>query len=347
MRESPLLAQGREITATLREMVGVQAKDARTMEVLKAATPSIEFLRWGGWNDEVAIYSLHLSVPAALFARLEADLERIETAIGFWLERMQLGDNDESLAVCSIRPQLLAIGDADRNNEPSHRETERIWESGQIRLFLSHVSSHKRVTAIVKENLAEMGISAFVAHDDIEPTLEWQKEIETALQSMDVMCALLTPDFRGSKWTDQEVGFALGRRVPVIPVRLGADPHGFIGKVQAVTAPIETPKAIASAIFECLTRLDDFRDRAIEGLVARVVEAPSYGDAIAAMKRVEAQKGFLSHSQIERLLRAAKDNSQVFGAFGVTKQIEQIAKAAKVSLPVEKLQNVADDEIPF
>ena len=53
---------------------------------------------------------------------------------------------------------------------------------------------------------------------------EWETEIESALFSMDVLVALLTDGFHDSNWTDQEVGVAIGRKIPVVPVRLGKGP---------------------------------------------------------------------------------------------------------------------------
>jgi hypothetical protein len=50
---------------------------------------------------------------------------------------------------------------------------------------------------------------------------------------MDGFVALLTTEFHDSDWTDQEVGYALARRVPIISVRMGRDPYGFLGKFQA------------------------------------------------------------------------------------------------------------------
>jgi len=37
---------------------------------------------------------------------------------------------------------------------------------------------------------------------------------------MDVLVAILTTGFRESHWTNQEIGVAIGRGVPVISVRL-------------------------------------------------------------------------------------------------------------------------------
>jgi hypothetical protein len=51
--------------------------------------------------------------------------------------------------------------------------------------------------------LRSFGVSAFVAHENIEPT-KWQDEIEKALLSMNALAAILMPGFHESKWTDQE-----------------------------------------------------------------------------------------------------------------------------------------------
>ena len=59
-------------------------------------------------------------------------------------------------------------------------------------------------------------------------------EIEKALFSMHALLPLLTDGFHDSNWTDQEIGIAVGRGVPVISVKLGTDPYGFIAKYQAV-----------------------------------------------------------------------------------------------------------------
>ena len=67
------------------------------------------------------------------------------------------------------------------------------------------------------------------------PQKAWQDEIENALFSMDAFVALMTPEFHDSLWTDQEVGVAIGRGVPIIAIKLGTNPYGFIGKFQALS----------------------------------------------------------------------------------------------------------------
>src|SRR5437660_11100386 len=107
-----------------------------------------------------------------------------------------------------------------------------IWTADSLRLFVSHIAAHKDIAHKLKEALENDSNSAVVAHSDIEPTREWQTEIENALRTMDAMLAILTPGFHESSWTDQEIGFALGRGLFIIPLRHGLDPYGFIGKFQ-------------------------------------------------------------------------------------------------------------------
>ena len=79
------------------------------------------------------------------------------------------------------------------------------WKSTtEFRLFISHISKHKDKATRLKQCLAPYAISGFVAHEDIHPTLEWQREIERALFAMDAFIAIHTPGFSQSFWTQQE-----------------------------------------------------------------------------------------------------------------------------------------------
>lgn len=116
-----------------------------------------------------------------------------------------------------------------------HEEDSSLWEEGCFKLFISHLDKNKNFAKEIKEGLKGYGISCFVAHDDIRPTSLWQYEIEKALRTCDGLLAILEPGFHQSSWTDQEIGFAFGRGVVIVSVRIGQDPYGFIGKFQAIT----------------------------------------------------------------------------------------------------------------
>jgi hypothetical protein len=117
-------------------------------------------------------------------------------------------------------------------------------DTKHFRLFISHIAKHKDKATRLKECFAPYGISGFVAHEDIHPTLEWQDQIERALHTMDAFIAIHTEGFKQSIWTQQEIGFALGRGVKMISLKMGEDPTGFIAKRQALPRRDRNAEAI-------------------------------------------------------------------------------------------------------
>ena len=128
-------------------------------------------------------------------------------------------------------------------------ESLSIWKQGSIRLFLSHRDKYKLQANELANLLSNYGISCFVAHDSIEPMESWQPTILKGLETMEIMLTFVTDDFHQSYWTNQEVGYALARNIPIISLKLEKqDPSGFIADKQALKALtkgcIEADKAI-------------------------------------------------------------------------------------------------------
>jgi hypothetical protein len=136
------------------------------------------------------------------------------------------------------------------------------WLNPQrFRLFISHIAIDKDKATRLKSCLVPYGIDGFVAHEDIEPTEEWQSEIEKALQTMDAFLAIHTVGFAKSIWTQQEIGFAVGRGVKTISLRMGEDPTGFISKRQALRRGDRKAEEIAEKIDRILARDPRTRDK--------------------------------------------------------------------------------------
>jgi hypothetical protein len=107
-----------------------------------------------------------------------------------------------------------------------------------IRIFFSHLSARKQEVHELARLLQELGFACFVAHDQIQPSRAWLHEIERALRTCDILVAYVSPKFHESQWTDQEVGWALGRELIAIPVGVdGENPRGFLGSYQGDQAP--------------------------------------------------------------------------------------------------------------
>ena len=86
----------------------------------------------------------------------------------------------------------------------------------------------------IKDILELLGLSVFIAHQDIKPNQKWEEVIFERLKTCRIFVPLLTHAFRKSIWTDQETGIALTSESDVIPVMIDIEPYGFIKKYQGL-----------------------------------------------------------------------------------------------------------------
>lgn len=206
---------------------------------------------------------------------------------------------------------------------PSSIPDPKFWKENFFKLFLSHISSFKKETAELQKSLFSYGITSFVAHEDIEPTKEWQSEIEIALKTMDGLASLLTPGFHESKWTDQEVGVAIGRSVPIISIRYGLDPYGFIGKYQGLQGSGKDLKQISNEILMVFLNNENSQQKMLHGLVYSFIESESFAESKEKIGLIEGAP-YLSTELLQLLENSIKENSQVRGSWGVPESIKAL-----------------------
>jgi len=180
----------------------------------------------------------------------------------------------------------LGIPTPSTNNTTQNKEVT-FWKTGHFKLFLSHLATFKVQTSHLQSALRKYAISSFVAHEDIEPTKEWQLEIEAGLQTMDALAAILMPGFKESNWCDQEVGVAVGRDVLVIPIRRGLDPYGFIGKYQGIQAKGKNIGQVAEAIFDTLVKSPKTKNKMLLAISGSIVNATSPEEAIEKIEIIK------------------------------------------------------------
>ena len=200
------------------------------------------------------------------------------------------------------------------------------WQKGMLRVFLSHLAAHKVSAGKLQEELLKYGISCFVAHNDIEPTATWQTEIELALATCDALLALLHPNFHASNWTDQEIGFAMGRGLPIFAIKIGQDPYGFIGRFQAFAGkPIDE---MARELFDAFRKNKQTRQRMSEVLVGLFENSISFADSkykIGLLEEVTTWQPTFS----ARLISAIDANSQISGSWGVPERVKALVNKWK------------------
>ena len=184
------------------------------------------------------------------------------------------------------------------------------FSSAGLRLFLSHVSGERELVGEVGRQLELIGIDSFVAHDSIEPSEAWQDVIEAGLTDCDSLIAFVHPGFASSKWCDQEVGWVLGRKVPILALTFGSSPHGFLAKYQAKDCSTQEADRIATTIQDWLISQRTLQTRLAESFTHAFVESRSF-------HRTRMMSGLLSKiasytdDQLSRLEASVERNNNV------------------------------------
>ena len=327
--------------ATLADIFRHQGR-GEILELLENAHARFDETEYDNWNGGTYTWALRLEVPVPLFAALEPNLEAVEKEVGSklsYLNRLYPNDHVGEVTITPIAPGRESV--LGQRMAPSELDVRRLWPEGRFRLFLSHLSKHKVAVSKLKDELALRGIAGFVAHEDIEPSLEWRNEIELALRSMHALAALFSPEFHDSTWTDQEVGWALGRGVLVMPVRLGSDPYGFAGKFQAISGTLDQPASIATSIVSILLANPQTHGEMRRSLVKAFASATSFTMGIALCQLVVKITDFTEEEKFV-LRGACVENKQIAGAFAVTETIYKT-----FGRPSAPKQAKANNGIPF
>ncbi|SEI17122.1 MULTISPECIES: toll/interleukin-1 receptor domain-containing protein [unclassified Leifsonia] len=194
------------------------------------------------------------------------------------------------------------------------------WTELPIRVFLSHKWEDAEWVTALRSNLAKYGISAFVAHKDITPSKHWREVIKAGLRSCHMMVAVLHDDFHTSQWCDQEVGWALGRGIPIATVRRTLEfdrgEDGFLEEVQDIQ--LDPGKAsgemrAAQEIFRAAIRTVKPPELVRRAIAEALVTSPSFENSRNLFPAIQRQDQWEQES-LDRLKYAVQTNRQVYEA---------------------------------
>ena len=205
------------------------------------------------------------------------------------------------------------------------------WTEGYFRIFISHSSQIKSDANSLKDAFDKFAICGFVAHDDIEPTKEWQLVIEDALISCHVVVALLNEDFPQSRWTDQEIGIGYGLGKILIPIRMGIDPYGFMGKYQGVQGKNKTMASIASDIFDLLLKKDKTSEQISRAIIHKFINSNTIASARTNVKLLDSVT-YMDNALLDDLIKSKNSNSQIADGIGVPYKIDNFVSVWKNKL---------------
>jgi hypothetical protein len=279
--------------------------------------PEFEYDNWDGGQFG---HKVDVCVPRDLFLDVVDDKDRYIDKIKSSLDSLYSFNNEYICCVDlrAMEPQecgVVGIQDVVINNKIPSVDSDdivRIWDKPEnLRVFISHRDLDKIEASLIKSELTKYNVSCFVAHMDIDVSEEWLKEILRGLQTMDVFVTYMTNSFFESVWTNQEVGFALGRNIPIIPIKNMKNPEGFVSILQA--QKYEKSNFcfdFISFVIESRSLPGWLKSKLIDGLVASLGDSSSWGESAAVYKLLK-KASSLTDRQVEGVVNAFNSNSQV------------------------------------
>lgn len=339
MSESLYPESVERVVATIADICREQ-KRSEIVALLEQARAHFDVIDCDNWNGGTTTWALRLEAPAEVFASIDANVDKLEGEILRKIKFLcRLYPNDP-LGEVTITPLLSSGSSNEPNTATSFNDERRLWADASCRLFLSHVSAHREHVGRLKSELREFGVVAFVAHEDIEPNLEWQSEISLALRSTHAIAALITSDFRDSKWTDQEIGWGLGRGIPVFPIQIGLMPYGFIGRVQAIPGSFGDVEGLAICIVKTLLRTPRTHLR-IQGALVDAIERVSSVAAARSLTTLIVTIESFSNSERSRIIAACASNPCISQIPELVNRLHSAIGKSRSETPID------EPDIPF
>jgi hypothetical protein len=193
-----------------------------------------------------------------------------------------------------------------------------------IKVFLSYHHNARKTASRVKGFLSAFGMDVFLAHEDLEPSVEWQKEILQTLKKCDVFVPLLTRSFHSSLWTDQETGIAVARGKLILPVRFNVVPYGFIGKFQALKARQDLDETCLRIALNIASK-PVFRETVTEGAITAFLESRSFEESARCAKVLPKFEPF-SVAHLNRIVEGSAKNSQIYGGWAARDFVRKLIR---------------------
>jgi len=200
-----------------------------------------------------------------------------------------------------------------------------------LRVFLSYSSEDKRIAGEIKSYLKSLGFDVFLAHEDIEPSVEWQEKIIQNLKDCDVFLPIISENFQRSKWTDQETGFALALNKLIIPISLGTLPYGFIGRLQALKLENDIHDACRK-IIKTIEKNPDCKKIICDQLIKSFIKSGNYNQANNLAERLSKYEPF-KDKQIKMIVKGYLSNDQIRGGYKSKRKVIEWVNKYKNVLP--------------
>src|SRR5882724_3511620 len=148
------------------------------------------------------------------------------------------------------------------------------YDDYPYRVFISYSRQDHTSAKKVADRLRELNLEP-VWDEDNSGGWSFLDVITKQIDHVHLFVPLLTGESENSSWVNHEIGYAMGRNIPVLPLSLGHLPRGMVAGIQAEVAErIEdllprlrcdrikrlVQKAQAAAVYDCASLAEDRTD---------------------------------------------------------------------------------------
>lgn len=209
-----------------------------------------------------------------------------------------------------------------RSDEGDHEATRQI---DKIKIFLSYSTDNKEGVGRIKTWLTNFGFEAFLAHEDITPSLEWQNEIIVNLDTCHIFIPIITDEFLKSSWTDQEAGIAFIKKKKIVPVSIGHKPYGFLGIYQGLPMDLKYVENGCIGIVKAIKTDQRYAQIVLDLVISSLSNSRSFASS-EWKTSIIAEFDSFTKEQFDMVLKSAIDNNQVSIAFGSRIDLKNLIK---------------------
>ncbi len=181
-------------------------------------------------------------------------------------------------------------------------------DENRVKLFITHLESNRQIASVLKDNLAIEGVMGFVAHEDIPDTEEWRRSLKLELATSHALLVVITNGIENSFWCQQEIGWALGRDIPIVGVNFApkAPSVGFLSDFQFIPGNIAMLE-IVSRIVTALKKNAKIDVLLREHLIQSFINSYSFNRTRSLLPRIKDLES-VTDSEKNRILEAFKTN---------------------------------------
>ena len=184
----------------------------------------------------------------------------------------------------------------------------------RIKIFLSYVEDEagRDAASSLRDELEKRYIEAIMAPERIPAGEDWAQWIKDFLEESSALVVVGTTGVSASAWCQQEIGWALGRHVPVLWVSYdpAEPPCGFLAFKQVLNAKSSTPARTAKETTNWLIRREKIRPLLADSWIEALGSSNSFNTS-ERTARLLARLGTVSPEQWERIKVAGRWNDQV------------------------------------